>query len=101
MREMDGNYLGPSPKLARAQSLWDEADADLDGTPAAQYLRGLGAKPPWPAALRYSARCWHGPEGVALPALIAKITDISGALTGIQRIYLADDGAFADVAPRQ
>lgn len=100
---MDGiaDRLSPGDKLARAQALWDEADAELDLTPGGTYLRDLGGKPPWPAALRYSARCWHGPEGVALPALIAKIADIGGALTAIQRTFLTDDGDLAEVVPRR
>lgn len=53
---MDGGYLAPGDKIATAQALWDEADAELDLTPGGTYLQGLGAKPPWPAALRYSAR---------------------------------------------
>src|SRR5690242_15521737 len=106
MRGMDGIYdpltLAPSGNVARACSIWREAEEDLDSTPAEMYLRGIGAKPPWPSSLRYVAECHHGPAGVAPPALIAKVSGISGgALTGVQRSFLTDDGNLAEVTPRR
>ena len=94
---MDGDFLGLPPNVARAGAIWCEADQDLDYTPADTYLCRLGGKPPWPASLRYLAECYNGPAGVALPALIAKIADINGTLTGVQRVYLDDDGDPPDI----
>ncbi|SDA96583.1 DUF7146 domain-containing protein [Mesorhizobium qingshengii] len=69
----------------------------LGGTLAEQYLRHrdivLSARE---RALRFHPNCYYRDfatgEMVALPALIAAITDLDGLLTGVQRTWLEPDG---------
>jgi hypothetical protein len=49
---------------------------------------------PPPPSLRWTARCRH-PTGVYLPAMLARIDDINGALIGLSRTWLIrDDHGF-------
>ena len=75
------------------------------GTPAEAYLRarGITARLDWPA-LRYHSSVFyreseHGPLEL-WPALLAAVTDLSGAITGILRTWLDSDrpakAPFAD-----
>lgn len=70
----------------------------VKGTLAERYLaeRGLilqGAEP----ALRFLPQCYvrvrEGQPRQTWPALIAAVTDLQGHITGVQRLYLARDGA--------
>jgi Toprim domain len=69
----------------------------LPGTLAEAYLRGrgiaLGLDLP---ALRFHPACYCRPNDTGplkrYPALLAAITDVEGALTGLQRTFLAPDG---------
>jgi hypothetical protein len=84
----------------------------IGGTTAGCYLRerGIGVTPDM-TALRFHPRCWYRPEpdspddGVrdAWPALIAAVTDLDGAVAGVQRTWLDLSGrAKAPVAvPRR
>jgi hypothetical protein len=45
--------LSAAERIERARALWDRADPDIDGTPADQFLRSLGGRPPWPASLHF------------------------------------------------
>lgn len=69
------------------------ASAPIANTLAETYLRRRGlADVRRLAALRFHARCFHRPDsGGAIeswPALIAAVTDLGGAITGVQRTYL-------------
>ncbi len=97
----------PGGTTAAASRLF-AASQPVAGTLAATYLtsrgiRHLGAS----AALRFHSKCWHR-EGdqtkpVPRPAMIAAVTDVTGALQGVHRTWLAPDGQDkADVAtPRR
>ena len=69
----------------------------LAGTLAERYLRrrGISALPACPA-LRFHPHCYYRPDGHARPetwpALIAAVTDLTGAMTGVHRTYLAPCG---------
>ena len=77
----------------------------ITGTLAESYLRRRGlVGPSDPPALRFHPRCyyWRGdqPGGVppeTWPALIARVTDLGGRLTGVHRTWL--DPATARKAP--
>ena len=74
----------------------------LSGTLAETYLRSRGLdRLPDCAALRFHPRCFcRGDDGQSWrrrPALIAIATDLNGAIAGVHRTYLADDGT--DKAP--
>jgi hypothetical protein len=90
---------GPSAPVGSpeaAQRLWARSQP-LAGTLGDVYLRargiaGAGAQP----ALRFHPACWYRPDARTprqiWPALIAAVTDESGAVTGIQRTWLSRDG---------
>ncbi len=59
-------------------------------TLAEAYLRLRGIDPPYPPTLRFQ-RLSCGTMG-ALPCLVCAVQDMAGAVTGIQRIWLAGDG---------
>jgi hypothetical protein len=78
-----------SPEAARRLFA---ASQPIAGTLAETYLRhrGLTGLRQWPA-LRFHPRCFHRPEdgpAETWPALIAAVTDLAGAITGVQRTYL-------------
>ena len=67
------------------------------GTLAEAYLRARGIETVHHAgALRFHPRCYYRPEEHApteiWPAMIAAVTDFSGAVTGAHRTWLAPDG---------
>jgi hypothetical protein len=70
----------------------------LAGTLAEAYLhtRGIAAVH-HVGALRFHPRCYYRPDEHAppetWPAMIAAVTDLSGAITGVHRTWLAPDGS--------
>ncbi len=83
-----------SPEAARR--LWAIAEP-LVGTLAETYLRARGiATVHHAGALRFHPRCYYRPDEHAptetWPAMIAAVTDLSGAITGAHRTWLAPDG---------
>lgn len=84
-----------------ARELWDKANP-IAGTLGETYLRGRGIKIKLPDSLRYLPRLHHGPSKRVWPAMIGAIRDDAGALTAIQRTYLAEDGSGkAPVEPQK
>lgn len=84
-----------SPEAARR--LWAMAKP-LAGTLAEAYLHGRGiATVNHAGALRFHPRCYYRPDEHAptetWPAMIAAVTDLSGAITGVHRTWLASDGS--------
>jgi hypothetical protein len=80
----------------------------LAGTLAERYLRGRGiTELDGITALRFHPRCYYRPYRQApratCPALIAAVTDLSGAITGAQRTWLdpAGTGKAAFDTPRR
>lgn len=78
--------------------IWSEGQP-LAGTLADVYLSARGLKPPYPADLRFHPcleyRCYRTGEVADHPALLAAVRDVSGALRGIQRTWLAPEGGKA------
>jgi len=69
----------------------------LAGTLAEAYLHARGlATVHHAGALRFHPRCYYRPYEHAptetWPAMIAAVTDLSGAITGVHRTWLAPDG---------
>lgn len=85
-RAADRERASRSPE---ALAIWGRAQP-AEGTLAEAYLRFRGIAPPYPAALRF-LRLPCGNLG-ATPCLICAVQDVNGAVTGIQRIFLAPDG---------
>ncbi len=61
------------------------------------YLGNRGIRAVYDAgALRFHPRCYYRPDNSspteARPAMIATVTDLSGAITGVHRTWLAPDG---------
>lgn len=81
-------------KQAEARAIW-EASRPIAGTIAEIYLResrGIILVPP--ACLRFQPRLAIGPrEAGEAPAMVAAVTDLSGAVVAIQRTFLLPDGS--------
>ena len=83
-----------SPEAARRLF---RAGRPVPGTPAEAYLRarGIAARLDWPA-LRYHPSVYYRETDHAplesWPALLAAVTDLGGAITGIQRTWLDPGG---------
>jgi phage/plasmid primase-like uncharacterized protein len=81
-----------------ARRLWHGAATD---GPHSIYLASRGLAPlASSAALRFRADTPHPEQPGRLPAMLAAITDLDGAVVGVHRTYLRHDGAGkADVEP--
>lgn len=87
----------PKPDRSdEARAIWRKA-MPAAGTDAEVYLRGRGIHPPFPSDIGF-ARLPYGNLG-DLPAMVCAVRDVSGEVTGVQRVFLAHDGnGKADVA---
>ncbi|MDQ2765090.1 MAG: toprim domain-containing protein, partial [Pseudomonadota bacterium] len=98
LRELEQQRVVATPKAdwsKAALSIWNEA-TQIQGTPAAVYLRSRGITIDLPQTLRF-ARLRYPQEQGRRPALVAAVCAPNGDLTGIQRTFLNDDGRKADV----
>ncbi|MEW6020389.1 MAG: toprim domain-containing protein [Pseudomonadota bacterium] len=91
-----------SPEAARRLFT---AGRPLRGTPAERYLRARGLtrlrSSRW---LRYHPHCFHRAQDgdSAWPALLAAVTDLTGSVQGLQRLWLTRSGGKAPLAdPRK
>jgi hypothetical protein len=83
-------------RLETASGLWD-ASGPVTGSPAELYLLGRGLHlPSWPDALRCHRSLPH-PDGGRFPALVCRVDDVNGALTGVWRIFVTEQGHKAPV----
>jgi DNA primase len=80
-----------------ARAIWHRSEP-LSGTVAEAYLHWRGVAPPYPPSLRFARLPWAdlGP----LPCLVAAVQDVAGEVTGIQRIWLAEDGRGKAAVPK-
>lgn len=74
------------------------AGRPIPDTPVAQYLRSRGIDPAIAGdALRFHPNCYcrssDERQRLALPAMLAAVTDNAGRITGLMRTYLAADGS--------
>lgn len=74
---------------AQALGLWFDA-LPISGTIAETYLRTRGITCVLPDVLRFHPKCWHGPSGKRLPAMVARIEGCKRV--AVHRIYLTPDG---------
>ena len=88
----------PAPRgsAEAARRLWAIAKP-IAGTLAEAYLRNRGIIHLTSCeALRFHPRCWYRQDEHAptetWPAMIAAVTDLSGAITGVHRTWIAPDG---------
>jgi Toprim domain-containing protein len=87
----------PSGSPEAARRLFASANP-IPGTLAAIYLRSRGIADMHDlAALRFHPRCFHrvheGAPRETWPALLAAVTGLDGAITGVLRTWLARDGS--------
>ncbi|MDQ2067227.1 toprim domain-containing protein [Xinfangfangia sp. CPCC 101601] len=87
----------PSGSPDAAERLW-RMSRSIRGTLAGTYLRKRGLKDLRDTDnLRFHPDCYYRPEGAGptetWPALIARITDLDGKLTGVHRTWLTRDGS--------
>jgi hypothetical protein len=109
---LDGRILGAGLALAKVRSddtdaarrtavpgrIWDSA-SDARGSPVTRYFAGRKITIATPPSLRWTPACRH-PNGIYLPAMLARIDNIDGELIGIHRTFLRPDGvAKANVEP--
>ena len=94
-----GTFRSPAEAAARLFAL----TSPVPGTIAETYLRsrGITADLDYPA-LGFLTNCYYRVEGSIepkpLPALIARVTDLNGRITGVHRTWLrADGGGKADL----
>jgi DNA primase len=73
-----------------ALAIWEKA-IPAAGTLAQVYLASRSINPPFPADIRFS--CLPYGNSSRLPCLVAGVRDVSGTITGLQRIYLRGDGS--------
>jgi len=110
-RSRDDGYAREHDRKIRANTsfiarrIWSEG-LPLAGTVAEVYLSNRSLKPPYPADLRFHPRlefrCYQTGEVTEHPALLSAVRDVSGALRGIQRTWLALEGGKALLAdPRR
>lgn len=78
----------------QARRIWQQAFSAQD-SPAEAYLRSRGITCTIPRSIRYT-RLPYG-ASCPKPCLVAAVQDAAGNITGIQRIYLTEDGAKAKV----
>jgi hypothetical protein len=89
-------YRNIEQRRIAAQRLFS-ASIPYEGTPAHIYFatRGIVLQEPEPA-LRFHPRCHLRLAGhsaaISWPGVIAGVTDLTGTITGVQRIFLAGDG---------
>ena len=74
-----------------AQRIWNNG-GPLKGSLAETYLAGRALTLPVTGSLRFAASLPHK-SGVNYPAMLAQAVDVNGAMTGIQRTFLAHDGS--------
>lgn len=84
-----------SETVEAARRIWRDAVA-IGGTPAEGYLRQRAITCQIPETLRF-ARLRH-PNGGVHPCLVALVTRYDNKLSGIQRIFVRDDGRKADLS---
>jgi len=84
--------------LAAAQRIWSEVRL-IAGTLAETYLHNFGLPTPpggWPECLGFHPALPYPGKG-RLPALIARVDDVAGNITGVWREFISPDGHKADV----
>jgi hypothetical protein len=74
-----------------AQRIWDNGQP-LEGAVVEAYYAWRGLAVPKTSNLRFVNSLGHK-SGVSYPAIVARAENVSGALTGVQRTFLAHDGA--------
>lgn len=107
LRELEQQQRAPAkpkPDMRPVAQRIVNGSVRIEGTPAATYLRARGITMNIPHTLRFARVAPPQIEGNGLvaangpdplPALIAIVTDHTGALVGLQRTYLTEDGRKA------
>jgi hypothetical protein len=82
-----------------AKETWD-GGKPLKGPVVEAYYAWRGLAVPKTENLRFYASLKHYKSGASYPAIIAKAENAAGAMTGIQRMWLAPDGAGKAAVPK-
>jgi Toprim domain len=97
---LNARPAGPKPPSGSAQSARRlfAGSAPAQGSLVETYLRHRGiTQIPGADTLRFHPRCYYrgrgSPDFEPRPAMIAAVTDLSGAISGVHRTWLADDGS--------
>jgi hypothetical protein len=76
---------------AYIRRLWDTARPP-EGTVVAEYFLSRGLGETIPKSIRFVSSLSHKPSGTAWPVMLSAVTDFTGQLQGLHRIYLSHDG---------
>lgn len=96
-RGHEGGIAKPIPKSAAAANsdlaarIWSQA-LPISGTPAEQYLRTRSITGDLPETLRFHPALRH-PDGVFLPAMVARVENVSAPTCAIHRTYLDSEAS--------
>lgn len=90
-------YEDKPDRTDEAVAIWESA-CPVPGTLAEAYLGYRGIHAPFPPDLRFQ-RLPYGILGL-MPCLVAGVRNLFGELSGIQRIYLRDDGLGKAPVPK-
>lgn len=88
---------GEPDRTGEALAIW-QAAIPAAGTLAEAYLRWRGIDPPYPAALRFLSLPYG--KSRPQPCLVCAVRAPDGEVTGIQRVWLADDGLGKAAVPK-
>ncbi len=77
-------------KIASARSIWRNA-GPAAGTAVETYLRARAISIALPDCVRF-ARLKHPDTGLFHPCAVFAVADADNAITGVQRVFMADDG---------
>lgn len=70
----------------------------IEGTAGQRYLAGRGILGPFPPDFRFDWLCYGRSD--PMPCLIMAVRNLAGAITGVQRVYLAPDGCGKAAVPQ-
>ena len=79
------------PPDCSGRRIWDAAH-DARRSPVAAYLAGRDITILPPPTLRWAPACRH-PNGIHLPAMVAKVVNVDGKLIAVHRTFLRPDGS--------
>ena len=85
-RERERDRQERESRINAAVRLWHQS-VSIDGTLAADYLKGRGITVALPDSLRFHPALSH-PCGAMLPAMIGLVVDVNGKPLGISRTFL-------------
>lgn len=97
----DAEEIERQRKQGAVDYAWSQGHTADEDTATARYLRRRGFTGPIPDTIRHvdDLTYWYGGWAMGFPGLIAAVQQADRETTGLQRIYLSEDGSKAEIAP--